>query len=75
MSGSVSPLPNTPSWRGVRLKKAQGHLYLFTFYEFVMVYIFYVMASILLQKSNNPLSTYSFVFLENIIQSHPHRLQ
>jgi len=30
MRGSVSPLPNTPSWRGAQSKKAQGQLY-FTF--------------------------------------------
>jgi len=29
MSGTIPPLPNTPSWRGVLLKKAQGQLYLY----------------------------------------------
>jgi hypothetical protein len=28
MSGAIPPLPNTPSWRGAQLKKAQGQLYL-----------------------------------------------
>jgi hypothetical protein len=28
MSGAIPPLPNTPSWRGARLKEAQGQLYL-----------------------------------------------
>jgi hypothetical protein len=28
MSGTITPLPNTPSWRGAQLKKAQGQLYL-----------------------------------------------
>jgi hypothetical protein len=31
MSGAIPPLPNTPSWSGARLKKAQEQLYL-TFY-------------------------------------------
>jgi hypothetical protein len=29
MSGAIYPLPNTPSWRGAQLKKAQGQLYLY----------------------------------------------
>jgi len=29
MSGATSPLPNTPSERGVRVGKAQGQLYLY----------------------------------------------
>jgi hypothetical protein len=29
MRGAIPPLPNTPSWRGAQLKKAQGQLYLF----------------------------------------------
>jgi hypothetical protein len=33
MSGATSPLPNTPSWRGAQLKKAQGQIY-FYFYRF-----------------------------------------
>jgi len=28
MCGAILPLPNTPSWRGAQLKKAQG-LYLY----------------------------------------------
>jgi len=28
MRGVMRPLPNTPSWRGAELKKAQGHLHL-----------------------------------------------
>jgi len=31
MSGSVPPLPSTPSWRGAQFKKAQGQLYLYIF--------------------------------------------
>jgi len=27
MSGAILPLPNTPSWHGALLKKAQGQLY------------------------------------------------
>jgi hypothetical protein len=27
MRGAIPSLPNTPSWRGAQLKKAQGHLY------------------------------------------------
>jgi hypothetical protein len=26
MSGAIPPLPNTPSWRGTQLRKAQGQL-------------------------------------------------
>jgi len=26
MRGAIPPLPNTPSWRGAQLKKAQGQL-------------------------------------------------
>jgi hypothetical protein len=29
MSGAIPPLPNTPSWRGVQLKKAQGQLHVY----------------------------------------------
>jgi len=28
MRGGISPLPNTPSWRGAQLIKAQGQFYL-----------------------------------------------
>jgi hypothetical protein len=28
MRGAIPPLPNTSSWRGAQLKKAQGQLYL-----------------------------------------------
>jgi hypothetical protein len=28
MNGTIPPLPNTSSWRGVELKEAQGQLYL-----------------------------------------------
>jgi len=32
MRGAILTLPNTPSWRGVQLKKCTGtYLYLFTF--------------------------------------------
>jgi hypothetical protein len=27
MSVAMPPLPNTPSWRGAQLKRAQGQLY------------------------------------------------
>jgi len=27
--GAISPLPNTPSWRGAQLRKSQGQLYLY----------------------------------------------
>jgi hypothetical protein len=30
MSGAIPPLPNTLSWRGAQLKKAQGQLVLST---------------------------------------------
>jgi hypothetical protein len=30
MRGAIPPLPNTPSWRGAQLKKAQGQLYRLT---------------------------------------------
>jgi hypothetical protein len=33
MRGAISPLPNTPSWRGAQLKKAQEQLYLNTIIE------------------------------------------
>jgi hypothetical protein len=29
MSGAIRPLPNTPSWCGIQLKKAQGQFYLY----------------------------------------------
>jgi cell division protein FtsN len=29
MRGAIPPLPNTHSWRGAQLKKAQGQLYLY----------------------------------------------
>jgi hypothetical protein len=29
MSGAIPSLPNTPSWRGAQIKKAQGQLYLY----------------------------------------------
>jgi hypothetical protein len=29
MSGAISPLPNTPLWRGAELKEAQRKLYLY----------------------------------------------
>jgi hypothetical protein len=31
MSGTIPPLPNTPSWRGSRLKKEQGQLYFYLY--------------------------------------------
>jgi hypothetical protein len=31
MHGAITPLPNTPLWRGVQLKKAQGQIYLLLF--------------------------------------------
>jgi hypothetical protein len=31
MSGAIPPLPNMPSWRRARLKKAQGQLYLYLY--------------------------------------------
>jgi len=33
MRGSVPRIPNTPSWSGTRLKKAQGQLYLYFTYN------------------------------------------
>jgi hypothetical protein len=29
MSGAIPPLPNTPSWPGAQLKKAQAQLYVY----------------------------------------------
>jgi hypothetical protein len=29
MSGAIHPLPNTPSWRGTELEKAEGQLYIY----------------------------------------------
>jgi len=34
MSGATPPLPNTPSWCGVQLKKAQAQLYLYPYLYF-----------------------------------------
>jgi hypothetical protein len=31
MSEAIPSLPNTPSWRGAQLKKAQGQLYLYLY--------------------------------------------
>jgi hypothetical protein len=31
MCGVIPPLPNTPSWHGTKLKKAQGQLYLYIY--------------------------------------------
>jgi hypothetical protein len=31
MSGTINPLPNTPSWRGVQLEEAQKQIYLYFF--------------------------------------------
>jgi hypothetical protein len=33
MSGSIPPLPNTPSWRGAQLRKSTGTTLPFTFME------------------------------------------
>jgi hypothetical protein len=46
MRGGITPLPNTPSWRGAQLKEAQGKLYIYIYLyglkavKLMVVYIF-----------------------------------
>jgi hypothetical protein len=48
MSGAIQPLPNTPSWPGAHLEKAQGQLYL---YIYLCAYIISMLFSLLDSES------------------------
>jgi hypothetical protein len=51
MRGSIPPLPNTPSWRGAQLKKAEGQLNLY--FTLSQSFVFYYTAWNLSGKENS----------------------
>jgi hypothetical protein len=39
MSGAISPLPNTPSWRGPQLKKQRDNLLSLSLLSFLLLFV------------------------------------
>jgi hypothetical protein len=73
MRGAITPFPNTPSWCGTQLKKAQGQLYIYLAHT-CMLCIFVELCSLVLNRYTVIISTITPYTLLDVYHDLPQSL-